>query len=296
MAEAAVTVEGLTKRFGASVAVDDLGFEVARGKVTGFLGANGAGKTTTLRILLGLMRADAGRALVEGVPYVELRSPARVVGALLDGAGAHPARSAREHLRILAAERGVTSARADEVLAAVDLEEAADRVAGHLSLGMRQRLGLAAALLAEPRLLVLDEPANGLDPAGIRWLRAALRDFAAGGGTVFVSSHQLGEISQLADEVVVVDRGRLVKQAPVGALTTPHRTLVRSPEAQRLRALLGHAVVVEREGGALLVEGVRTAEIGELAARNGIVLHELAPEAETLEDVFLSLTTGEKAS
>lgn len=285
-----ISVSGLTKRFGSFVAVDDLSFEVARGKVTGFLGPNGAGKTTTIRLLLGLARAQSGRALVAGVPYEQLPSPSRTVGTLLDGAEFHPKRTARDHLRVLAAERGVTGSRIDQMLATVDLSAAADRRVGDFSLGMRQRLGLAAALLADPQLLILDEPGNGLDPAGIRWLRSSLREFAGGGGSVFVSSHQLAEISQLADEVIVLNKGRFVTQQPVASLTAGQRTLVRSPNIDRLESALENATVTRLSDGSVLVEGVSAPSIGEISARHRIVLHELSPQAEALEEVFLALT------
>lgn len=287
-----IEVWGLTKRFGKEVAVDDLSFGVSPGKVTGFLGPNGAGKTTTIRMILGLARPDAGEASVAGVSYRKLPSPARVVGTLLDGAAAHPRRTARNHLRVLAAERGVGRTRVDEALAAVDLAQAADRHVGDFSLGMRQRLGLAAALLAEPQVLILDEPANGLDPAGIRWLRSFLRDFADRGGTVFVSSHQLAEVSQLADEVVVINNGRFVTQQPVGALTAGHRTLVRSPDVARLTGAMNGADVQHVDDQTAIIDGLSAPAIGEIAARHSIVLHELTPQADSLEDVFLALTTS----
>ena len=294
MAEPIISVSALTKRFGKSVAVHDMSFEVSTGKVTGFLGPNGAGKTTTIRMILGLSRPDVGQALVAGVPYSKLESPAQVVGTLLDGAEAHPKRTARNHLRILAAERGVPHERVEEALAAVDLSPAGNRRVGGFSLGMRQRLGLAAALLAEPQLLILDEPANGLDPAGIRWLRSFLREFAGNGGSVFVSSHQLAEISQLAHEVVVINKGRFITHQPVSSLTSEHLTLVRSPEIDRLRTLIGGASIRDLGDGAIVVEDVPSASIGEMAADNDIILHELTPQTDSLEDVFLALTTDEK--
>lgn len=294
MEEAVIAVSNLTKTFGAVRAVDGLTFEIPWGRVTGFLGPNGAGKTTTIRMILGLARPTAGQALVAGRPYAELASPARIVGALIDGASAHPGRTARDHLRILAAERDVARSRVDEALHIVDLSASAGRRVGEFSLGMRQRLGLAAALLAEPELLILDEPANGLDPGGIRWLRSFLREYAQKGGSVFVSSHQLAEIAQLADEVVVVNRGRFVTQKPVQALTSAHGASVSTPDAERLeRALRTIASVVRRDGERLLVEGVNAPTIGEVAAREGVVLHELTPRTESLEDVFLSLTETE---
>ena len=275
-------------------AVDALTFDVGRGKVTGFLGPNGAGKTTTIRMMLGLVAPTAGRALVDGRRYVDLPDPARLVGSLLDGAGAHPRRSAGNHLRVLAAERGISRRRVEESLEAVDLAAAAGKRASELSLGMRQRLGLAAALLSRPELLILDEPANGLDPAGIRWLRSFLRSFAAEGGSVFVSSHQLGELAQLADEVVVLNRGRFVTHRPVSELTAKHGATVRAPEATRLaQALREASATVDLEGDRLVVDGMSAAAVGELAARERIVLHELTPITLSLEDVFLSLTAEE---
>lgn len=295
MSGSVMSTQGLTKRFGAQAAVDDLTFEVARGRVTGFLGPNGSGKTTTIRMILGLTRPTSGDSRIGDRRYVDLAAPARVVGTLIDGAGAHPRRSGRDHLRILAAERGVVRRRVEEALVSVDLEDAADKKVGQFSLGMRQRLGLAAALLAEPELLILDEPANGLDPAGIRWLRSFLRSFADAGGSVFVSSHQLGEISQLADEVIVLSRGRFVAHKSVAELTSTHGANVKTPEAERLTStLLAAGASVTTEGDRLIVDGVGASQIGELAARERIVLHELTPLKDSLEDVFLTLTATER--
>jgi ABC-2 type transport system ATP-binding protein len=221
----AIAVRGVTKRFDEVTAVEDLSFQVRPGVVTGFLGPNGAGKSTTLRILLGLVRPDEGSATVLGMPYESLPEPTRTVGAVLETQSFNPLRSGRNHLRVLATASGIPSARVDEVLEQVGLGAAGRRRAGRYSLGMRQRLGLAGALLGDPRVLILDEPANGLDPQGIRWLRDFLRDFAAQGNAVLVSSHLLSEMAQLADEVVVIDRGRLVKQAPLHELTNGSRTL-----------------------------------------------------------------------
>ncbi len=215
----ALTAIALTKRFGDATAVDGLSFELEAGSVTGFLGPNGAGKTTTLRMLLGLARPTSGRALVFGRPFAELRRPATRVGAMLEAADLHPGRSGLDHLRVLAAVAHVRRSRVEAVLADVDLSGAARRRVATYSLGMRQRLGLAAALLGDPELLILDEPANGLDPAGVRWLRDFLRDFAGEGRTVFVSSHHLAEIARTVDRAVIIDRGRLVADAPLGDLT-----------------------------------------------------------------------------
>ena len=214
-----ITLERLTKRYGDVLAVDDLSFHLEPGSVTGFVGANGAGKSTTLRMLLGLTRPTSGSALVNGVPYAELGAPAREVGALTDPGVFHPRRSGRNALRVLAAASGVPDRRVDEVLELVDLTSAASRRVGGYSLGMRQRLGLAAALLGDPAVLVLDEPANGLDPLGVHWLRGLLRTFGDEGRTVLVSSHQLAELAQTVDDVIVIDRGRLVARGPLSSLT-----------------------------------------------------------------------------
>jgi ABC-2 type transport system ATP-binding protein len=225
MSPPGLAVQGLTKRYGDVVAVDHLTFSVPPGKVTGFLGPNGAGKSTTLRMVLGLVRATAGTSAIAGHRYDELRDRSRVVGALLDTEQFHPGRSGRNHLRTLTAAAGLPDRRVDEVLDTVRLSGAADKRVGAYSLGMRQRLGIAAALLGDPEVLVLDEPANGLDPAGMRWLRTFLREFAEQGRTVFVSSHQLGEVAQMADDVVVIADGRLVVQQSVRQLTGDARSL-----------------------------------------------------------------------
>jgi ABC-2 type transport system ATP-binding protein len=222
---AVVSAVGLTKRFGDLTAVNDLSFELEAGSVTGFLGPNGAGKTTTLRMLLGLARPTRGQALVFGRPFTELEQPAARVGAVLEASDLHPGRTGRDHLRVLARAAGVPKSRVDEVLALVDLTGAAERRAGGYSLGMRQRLGLAAALLGAPELLVLDEPANGLDPEGVRWLRDFLRAFAMRGGTVLVSSHHLAEVAQTVDRVVIIDRGRLVAESTLEELGTEPSSL-----------------------------------------------------------------------
>jgi ABC-2 type transport system ATP-binding protein len=214
----AIQVAGLRKKFGRVMAVDDVSFAASSGRITGFLGPNGAGKTTTLRMILGLIRPDAGTAVIAGKPYATLASPARTVGALLDAAAAHPGRSGRDHLRVLAAQAGIPGRRAGQLLERVGLAGAARQRAGSYSLGMRQRLGLAAALLGDPEVLMLDEPANGLDPQGIRWLRDLLRSLAAEGRAVLVSSHILAEVAQTVDDVVVISRGHTITQAPLGEL------------------------------------------------------------------------------
>src|SRR3954464_3176563 len=291
---AAIEAVGLTKRYADVTAVDDLTFRVREGSVTGFLGPNGAGKTTTLRLGAGLARPSAGEATIGGRRYVELDEPARTVGANLEVAGAHPGRSGRNHLRALAVMAGLPQSRADEVLRVVELEGAADRRAGKYSLGMRQRLGLAATLLGDPRVLVLDEPANGLDPQGIRWLRDFLRSMAAQGRTVLASSHVLAEVAQTVDDVVVIHRGRLVQQGPVQALTAAGAgVLVRSPRAADLRSALcgGGLAAAETPDGGLVVEGVDTARVGDIAFAAGVPVHELSPRSTSLEEAFLALTS-----
>jgi ABC-2 type transport system ATP-binding protein len=292
-----IEVEHLTKRFGKTTAVDDLSFKVHDGVITGFLGPNGAGKTTTLRIMLGLVRPTAGTVTLKGEPYRKLEDPLRQVGAVLEASSFHPGRSGRDHLRVVAASAGVARSRVEEVLGLVQLTADGGRRVGGYSLGMRQRLGLAAALLGDPGVLVLDEPANGLDPQGIRWLRDLLRSLAAEGRTILISSHVLPEIEQIADEVVIVHRGRFVEQASTRELAAriSGGIRVRSPQAGRLRGLLEQAgVEVTSADGDLILVGDGSAErIGELAAANGIVLHELAPEKSTLEEAFLELTGHE---
>jgi ABC-2 type transport system ATP-binding protein len=290
-----IEVRGLTKRFRKVVAVDDLSFVAHPGRVTGFLGPNGAGKTTTLRAIVGLVHPTDGTTAVLGRRYVELDAPAKRVGAVLETSSFHPGRSGRNHLRTLALAAGIAVARVDEVLRIVDLAQDAKRRARGYSLGMRQRLQLAAALLGDPQVLVLDEPANGLDPAGIRWLRDLLRRYADEGRTVLVSSHVLAEVSQLADDVVIINRGRLVTQAPVGeVLKDGGKTRVRTPDSDRLGTLLEAAgfAVEAQDDHVLLVNGSSPESVGELAAANGVVLHELTGETATLEDAFLELVAG----
>jgi ABC-2 type transport system ATP-binding protein len=291
-----ILVEGLRKHFGSTLAVADLSFAVREGSVTGFLGPNGAGKTTTLRVLLGLVTATAGRATIDGQVYRTLDHPTRKVGAVLEGANYHPGRSGRNHLRVVASAGGLDRNRIDEMLSLVGLEEFANnRVSGY-SLGMKQRLGIAAALLGDPEVLILDEPANGLDPEGIRWLRTFLRALAAEGRTVLVSSHVLAEMSQTVDDVIVIGKGRLITQAPLEELTgsSTGAVRVRTPEADRLEALLrAEGKTPQRvEPDLLLVTDATSPEIGELSARENIVLHELVGEVLSLEDVFLQMTAS----
>jgi len=292
-----IEVEHLTKRFRSATAVDDLSFSVPRGRITGFLGPNGAGKTTTLRVLLGLALPTNGRASVAGKRYRELEAPLETVGAVLEASIYHPARTGRNHLRVLAAAAGIENARVDQVLAEVELSDAARRRVGGYSLGMRQRLSVAAALLGEPELLVLDEPANGLDPEGIRWLRNFLRSFADGGGTVFVSSHVLAEVSQLADEVVIIHRGKLVAHQPVVELIAQAAgaTRVRSPRAAALLERLRAAGIDAEADGERLAVHAPPERVGDLAAEAGIPLHELVADTGSLEEAFLELTAEPQA-
>jgi len=294
----AVEVEHLTKRYGPTVAVDDLSFVIPSGTIAGFLGPNGAGKTTTYRMLVGLAASSAGSARVLGHDYRSLEEPIRQVGAMLEVSGYHPSRTARNHLRLLARIGGIEASRVDELLAVVELEDAADRAVGGFSSGMRQRLGLASALLGDPQLLLLDEPANGLDPKGIRWLRQFLRSLAhEEGKTVFVSSHVLAEVAQMVDEVVIIDRGRLITQGPVDSIVAHmgQGVAVRSPHADRLVDLLVamEATVTRFDHERLMVSGIDIEDVGRVAAANNLTLYELREEGMSLEDTFLSLTGSE---
>jgi ABC-2 type transport system ATP-binding protein len=291
-----IEVVDLRKRFRKTTAVDGLTFKVRDGLITGFLGPNGAGKTTTLRILLGLVHPTSGKATIDARRYRLLEEPARRVGAVLEATNFHPKRSGRNHLRVLAAAAGIPTSRVDELLDFVGLGSVARRRVGGYSLGMRQRLSVAGALLGDPQLLVLDEPANGLDPQGIRWLRDLLRGLAVQGRTVLVSSHVLAEIAQLADDVVIIAKGRSVAQSSMEAVLAGvgRGTRVRSPERDRLLAALGREGIeaAPYEQDALIVKA-EAPRVGELAARERVVLHELVAESGTLEDVFLELTEGE---
>ncbi len=290
-------VRNLSKRYGKTVAVDDLSFSVDAGQVTGFLGPNGAGKTTTMRALLGLVKPSTGEALVEGRAPAEMTDPLRTIGAALEATAFHPGRSGRNHLRVLAASAGIARPRIEEVLAMVELTGSADRRVKGYSLGMRQRLALAAALLGEPRILILDEPANGLDPQGMRWLRDLLREQAAAGCTVLVSSHLLAEVAQTADELVVIRDGKLVAKASLDEFTTGPASQMRvrcsDPEALAA-ALTKQGASIERDGeGVLLVGKVDGTKIGDLAAAGRIAIYELAPLRSSLEERFLALTGEE---
>src|SRR3954451_19606996 len=290
----AIDVTGLTKHYGEIAAVQDLSFSVRHGTVTGFLGPNGAGKTTTLKMILGLAAPSAGTARVMGEPYVALEEPTRRVGAVLESTGFHPGRRGRDHLRVLAAASRLPESRVDAVLAEVGLTDAGGRRVKGYSLGMRQRLGLASAMLGEPDVLVLDEPANGLDPEGVQWLRRFLRGFAADGGTVLVSSHQLAEMAQTIDDVVIVSNGRLVLGSPLSELALPDSVRVRTPQPDVLMgALRREGISVESiDGETLVALGATSEAIGLAAAAAGVAIYEMTPERVALEDLFLGLTAG----
>ena len=300
MPQGRIEVRGLTKEYRGVRAVDDLSFTVEPGRVTGFLGPNGAGKTTTLRMLLDLVEPTAGTATIGGVRYADLDQPIRRVGAVLEAGAAHKDRTGRNHLRVVCQSAGIPLARADEVLELVGLGAAATRTFRGYSLGMRQRLGVAAALLGDPQVLILDEPANGLDPEGIRWMRDLLKTLAAQGRTVLVSSHLLGEMAQLADNLVIVAAGRLAAQGTVasviGSMAYLSRTLVRTPEPEKLAAVLGSDVVVTpADGGGAYITGADAVAIGDAALRAGIAIHQLVTQLPDLEAAFLELTAGKAA-
>ena len=291
-------IDSLTKSYGDATVVDGLTFTVQPGRVTGFLGPNGSGKSTTMKMLLGLASADKGQATIGGTTYRNLPDPARTLGVVLEPNAFHPGRSGRNHLRIQAQACGIPDAQVDEVLRSVDLSPgAADRRVGTYSLGMKQRLSLALALLGDPPVLVLDEPGNGLDPRGIRTLRDNLATRAANGDTVFVSSHLLSEVEQLADDLVVINEGRLVAAGPIDELRRP-TTLVRTAAREAL------AITLERNGGdvtyhgidSLLVEGLSTEDIGEHAYRAGVVLHELSLQKGSLEELFMAWTADRSSA
>jgi ABC-2 type transport system ATP-binding protein len=287
-----IEVRGLSKTFGAVKAVDGLSFSVAAGTVTGFLGPNGAGKTTTLRCLLGLVAPTAGTATIGGRAYAELPHPSATVGAMLEASSFHPARSGRDHLRVYCVVNGFADRRADEVLDVVGLVKAGRQKVRGYSTGMRQRLGLAAALLGDPKVLILDEPANGLDPEGIAWLRRFLRQMAEDGRTVLVSSHVLSEVEQTVDNVVIINRGTLVRQGSIAELAEHEglTVLVRGPDLDRLAAVLPDRSISDRQDSMLRVTGLTTEEIGHLAFTERIELHELTTERSDLEKIFFALT------
>ena len=290
-----IVAEGLTKRFGDTTAVSDVSFTVQPGKVTGFLGPNGAGKSTTMRMIVGLDRPSAGRVTVNGAPYRSSRAPLTEVGVLLDAKAVHTGRSARSHLRAIAATHGLPKSRVDEVIDLTGISSVAGRRAGKFSLGMGQRLGIAAALLGDPQTLILDEPVNGLDPEGVRWVRQFVRYQAAQGRTVLLSSHLMSEMALTADHVIVLGRGRVLADAPLDQLVaawTATTVLVRTPRPSELVAALSTAgvTVTTAETGVLHIEGVTAAVIGDTAAAAGIPIHELTPTAGSLEDAYLALT------
>ncbi|MFG2577426.1 ABC transporter ATP-binding protein [Streptomyces sp. NPDC048481] len=290
-----IEAKNLTKRYGDKTAVNDLSFTVEPGRVTGFLGPNGAGKSTTMRLLLGLDRPDAGEATVNGVPYRELARPLRVVGALLEARAVHTGRSAHDHLLCLAQTQGIGRRRVEEVIEQVGLASVARKRAGGFSLGMGQRLGIAAALLGDPAALVLDEPVNGLDPEGILWIRNLMKSLAAEGRAVFVSSHLMNEMAVTADHLIVIGRGRLVADCSTKEFierSTEQSVLVRTPDGAQLAGLLERhgATVTRTDEGDLDVSGLEAPRIAELAAADGLVLHELSTRRGSLEEAFMELT------
>ncbi len=302
-----IVVRNLTKKFGSNVAVDDLSFDVQPGRVTGFLGPNGSGKSTTMRCMVGLDRSDGGSASFGGRNYAQLSSPLHEVGILLDAGYVHPGRSGRNHLKWLAASNGLPKARVDTVLELVGMTEVANRKLRSYSLGMKQRLGIAATLLGDPGVIILDEPANGLDPEGIRWIRDFLKHFAQQGRTVLVSSHLLSEMALMADDLIVIGKGRLIEQSSVGEFVGKHAASwvrVRSPQLQALTEALARAGAQVRAGAppgspgysaataSADVFGLTIEQVGDAAAASGITLHELSSQTESLEDAFLSATAA----
>jgi ABC-2 type transport system ATP-binding protein len=290
-----LSVKNLTKRYGKTFAVKDVSFEIAPGKVTGFLGPNGAGKSTTLRSIVGLDFPSSGEALIDGRRYAELKAPLHEVGTLLDAKAAHRSRRAVDHLRWIAATHGIRRARIDEVLDIAGLTSVARKKVGGFSLGMAQRLGIAAALLGDPHTLILDEPVNGLDPDGVTWIRELLRGFAAEGRTVFLSSHLLGELSLIAEHIVVIGQGRIIADAPLNDLVQASRIVhVRTTEAARLAELVARPGVASTMPAPdrLEIEGLPVEQIAEIAARERIVVYEMGQRARTLEDAYNDLTRG----
>jgi ABC-2 type transport system ATP-binding protein len=290
-----IEAKGLTKHYGTKHAVEQLSFTVRPGVVTGFLGPNGSGKSTTMRMIMGLDTPTAGDVTVKGKHFKNLQWPLREVGALLEAKAIHPGRSARAHLKMLAQTNHISNSRVDELLELVGLSAVAGKRAGKFSLGMGQRLGIAAALLGDPEILLFDEPVNGLDPDGIRWVRNLLKGLAREGRTVFVSSHLMSEMALTADEVVIIGRGKLISQTSIEDLlsqSTENFVRVRSPEAAKLKTALeqGGAVVALEDDGSLSVRGANEVAIGELAAKIPVVLHELARQSASLEEAFMELT------
>jgi len=292
--QARVEVRDLTKRFGTLTAVDNLSFSVEPGRITGFLGPNGAGKTTTLRMLLGLVRPSGGSATIGGQSYHHLRTPQHVVGAALEATNFHPGRSGRDHLLVMADTAHVDARRVDEMLEMVGIPAAARQRAGGYSMGMRQRLALAGALLGDPQVLLLDEPANGLDPEGIRWLRMLLRHLSGQGKTILISSHMLSEVEQTVDDVVIIANGKLIRQGAIGDLPTEHVCTVRTSDPQLLVAALVTAGLQAKEvEGSIQVIGQDLVRIGDIALRAGLPVHELRANENDLEKLFFELTGAE---
>jgi ABC-2 type transport system ATP-binding protein len=295
-----IEAQALTKQFGAKTAVDQVSFTVKPGMVTGFLGPNGAGKTTTMRMIVGLDRPTSGRVTINGSRYADLKAPLREVGILLDAKAVHPGRTARAHLLAIGATHGIGRRRVDEVIGLTGLDAVAGKRVKGFSLGMGQRLGIAAALLGDPKTLILDEPVNGLDPEGVIWVRTLARHLAGEGRTVFLSSHLMSEMAQTADHLIVLGRGRVIADAPVAdivALAQGTAVRVRTPDAARFEPVLTAAsaavTVSDIEPGLLQVNGLAASRIGELASQERVVLHELSPLAGSLEDAYLSLTRDE---
>ena len=293
-----IEAQHLTKRYGEKTAVDDLAFTVEPGRITGFLGPNGSGKSTTMRLILGLDAPTGGTVTVAGKAYRDFPAPLHEVGALLEARSVHTGRSAYHHLLAMAQTHGIPRSRVRELLALVGLDEVGRKRAGQFSLGMGQRLGIAAALLGDPEVLILDEPINGLDPEGIRWIRDLLKGLAAEGRTIFLSSHLMSEMSVTADHLIIIGRGRLIRDVSLSDFVdewSKNLVHVRSPQAAELReAILGPDVRVSSEDASLLeVEGLSAAQIGDVAARNGLVIHELTPEKTSLEQAFMELTREE---
>lgn len=293
-----IEARGLTKRYGKKTAVAGIDFSVQPGKVTGFLGPNGAGKSTTMRMIMGLDRPTAGTVTVNGRPYAQLKSPLTEVGALLDAKAVHSGRSATNHLRAVAATHGIGRKRVDEVIEMTGLQAVAGKRVGGFSLGMGQRLGIAAALLGDPRTLILDEPVNGLDPEGVLWVRNLVKHLASEGRTIFLSSHLMSEMALTADHILVIGRGRIIADAPVSDIVagaSGTRVRVRSPQAGQLAELLRgpETTVTSVEAGLIEVVGASAQDVGELAARNAVVLHELTPVAASLESAYMSLTADD---
>jgi ABC-2 type transport system ATP-binding protein len=292
--QARVEVRDLTKRFGTLTAVNNLSFSVEPGRITGFLGPNGAGKTTTLRMLLGLVRPTSGSATIGGMSYGHLRAPQRVVGAALEATSFHPGRSGRNHLRVMADTAGVDPKRVDEMLELVGIPAAARQRAGSYSMGMRQRLALAGALLGDPQVLLLDEPANGLDPEGIRWLRMLLRHLSGQGKTILISSHMLSEVEQTVDDVVIIANGKLIRQGAITDLPTEHVSTVRTSQTQLLiQALTASGLKATELDGSIQVIGRDLVRIGDIALSAGLPIHELRANENDLEKLFFELTSDE---